>query len=214
MDGTSSGLVPDFSAYDLVSGNIVPPDLSGTLTDAAGFSGPVEPGDQPIAGVYSMVVSAVDAAGNEAEETVFFVVYDPTGGFVTGGGWIYSDPGYLIANPDAEGKANFGFVSKYKKGATTPTGQTEFVFKAGDLNFHSSSYDWLVVTGSDYARFKGWGSINGYGDYRFMLWAGDGPDTFRIRIWEEDEVSGDEWVVYDNSMDQDIGGGSIVVHTK
>ena len=69
-----------------------------------------------------------------------------------------------------------------------PAGNTEFQFKAGDLNFHSSSYEWLVVTGSDYARFKGEGAINNEVDlqgnpYKFMLWAGDKePDTFRIRI--------------------------------
>jgi hypothetical protein len=116
------------------------------------------------------------------------------------------------------GKATFGFVAKYKKGADVPDGQTEFVYKAADFNFHSSSYDWLVVTGSDYARFKGTGTINGAGEYKFMLWAGDGTgtdgaDTFRIKIWEEDE-SGNETVIYDNGMDQAIAGGSIVVHTK
>lgn len=37
------------------------------------------------------------------------------------------------------GKATFGFVSKYKKGATLPTGETEFQFKAGNLNFMSTS---------------------------------------------------------------------------
>ena len=72
----------------------------------------------------------------------------------------------------------------------------------------------MVVTGSDYARFKGWGSINGEDGYRFMLWAGDEPDTFRIRIWVEDEVSDDEWEVYDNGFDQEISGGSIVIHAK
>ena len=47
-----------------------------------------------------------------------------------------------------------------------------------------------------------------------MLWAGDGePDTFRIRIWTEDE-GGNETDVYDNGHDQPIDGGSIVVHTK
>jgi hypothetical protein len=46
-----------------------------------------------------------------------------------------------------------------------------------------------------------------------MIWAGDKyPDTFRIRIWEEDEF-GNETDVYDNGFDQDIGGGSIVIHT-
>jgi hypothetical protein len=111
-------------------------------------------------------------------------------------------------------RQNFGFVSKYKKGANVPTGQTEFVFKTVDLNFHSSSYDWLVVTGSNYAKFKGTGTINGAGNYRFMIWAGDNnPDTFRIKIWEED-AAGNETVKYDNGTDQAIGGGSIKVHSN
>jgi len=123
---------------------------------------------------------------------------------------------YIPVSPT--GKATFGFVSKYKKGADVPTGNTEFQFKAGNLNFHSTSYDWLLVTGSDYAKFKGSGTINGElaptnEEYKFQLWAGDGdPDTFRIKIWYED--GGSEVVVYDNGMDQEIGGGSIVVHTK
>jgi len=172
-------------------------------------------------------------------------LYDTDGGFVTGGGWIWSEAGYCQLNDacdGAEGKATFGFVSKYKepigitegrhpdavhrrvgmrrlwgysdghkKGATTPTGRTEIQFKAGNLNFHSSTYDWLVVTGSEYARFKGAGTINGEGEYKFKLWAGDGdPDTFRIKIWwEEGEV---EHIVYDNGVDQPIAGGNIVVH--
>ena len=67
------------------------------------------------------------------------------GGFVTGGGWIMSPAGAYSADLDLEDKANFGFVSKYKKGASLPTGNTEFQFKAGDLNFHSDEYDWLVL---------------------------------------------------------------------
>jgi hypothetical protein len=47
-----------------------------------------------------------------------------------------------------------------------------------------------------------------------MLWAGDdNTDAFRIKIWTEDN-SGVENVVYDNGMDQPIGGGSIKIHTK
>ena len=50
-------------------------------------------------------------------------------------------------------------------------------------------------------------------DYKFMLWAGDGtPDTFRIKIWYEE--NGIEVVVYDNGSQQALGGGSIVVHSK
>jgi hypothetical protein len=58
------------------------------------------------------------------------------------------------------------------------------------------------------------GTINGEGDYKFMFWAGAGePDTFRIKIWEEDRFE-NETVIYDNGMHQAIGGGSIVVHNK
>ena len=121
------------------------------------------------------------------------------------------------------GKANFGFVSKYQKGATVPTGETEFQFKVANLNFHSTSYDWLVISGAK-AQYKGLGTINGTGNYGFMLTAidgqingGGGTDKFRIKIW--DKNNGDA-VVYDNMLgaaDSDnpttvLGGGSIVIH--
>lgn len=116
--------------------------------------------------------------------------------------------------PNGAGKASFGFTAKYRKGANVPSGNTQFTFKSGGLDFHSSSYDWLVVNqGDSNAQFKGEGSINGEGSYHFMLWAGDDDagDTFRIKIWEE--VNGTEAVVYDNGMDQPIEGGQIVVHS-
>jgi len=146
------------------------------------------------------------------------------GGTPSNGGWIYDGKwndapadvtySYIVEYDNClTGKANFGFVSRYQKGASVPTGNTEFQFHAAGLNFHSDSYEWLVVTGSDYARFKGVGTINGEGEYKFMLWAGDDdPDTFRIKIWTEDEVTAVETVIYDNGFDQEIGGGSIVIH--
>jgi hypothetical protein len=50
-------------------------------------------------------------------------------------------------------------------------------------------------------------------EYKFKIWAGDGElDTFRIKIWWDDgEI---EKVIFDNGMDQEIGGASIVIHTK
>lgn len=76
----------------------------------------------------------------------------------------------------------------------------------------------MVVTGSTYAKYKGAGTINGGlapndSEYKFMLWAGDAEaDTFRIKIWYE--VGDTEYVVYDNGFDQEIGSGSIIIHTK
>lgn len=165
------------------------------------------------AGIYDVCLTVDDGWGGTATACTTAVVYDPSAGFVTGGGWIYSEAGNYLPDLNLEGKATFGFVSKYKKGASVPTGNTEFQFHAGDLNFHSTSYDWLVVTGSNTAKFKGTGTINGEGTYKFQIWAGDDDpdDTFRIKIWYED---GGEIVVYDNGHDQAIGAGSIIVHTK
>jgi hypothetical protein len=147
-------------------------------------------------------------------DTVFIAVYDPSAGFVTGGGWIYSEPGAYKPDPSLEGKANFGFVSKYKKGQSEPSGYTEFQFKAGDLDFHSSNYEWLVITGGDKAMFKGDGTINDEGSYKFIITAQDNDDgdTFRIKIWEEDE-NGDEIIIYDNGADQILNGGQIKIHS-
>jgi len=167
------------------------------------------------AGIYDVCLTVNDGYADSEEVCTIAVIYDPSAGFVTGGGWIDSPEGAYIPAPSLTGRANFGFVSKYKKGAETPTGNTEFQFHAADLNFHSDSYEWLLVTGKDFARFKGVGTINGEGPYKFMLWAGDGePDTFRIRIWEEDEATSTETDIYDNGFDQAIAGGSIVIHAK
>jgi hypothetical protein len=102
------------------------------------------------AGVYTINVTGSDDNGGTHTASVMVVVFDPDAGFVTGGGTIDSPPGALVADPTAVGKANFGFVSKYPKRAaadTVPEGQTEFQFQAGNFNFHSASYEWLVVAG-------------------------------------------------------------------
>jgi hypothetical protein len=174
-------------------------------------------------GVYAIELTVSDGyCGSSSALYRYVVAYDPNGGFVNGHGRILSEPGWCQLNEkceNADGKAKFGFVSKYKKGAAVPIGKTEFNFPAGGLDFHSTQYEWLVVTGSNYAMFKGSGTINGMAapndeDYKFMLWAGDGEsDTFRIKIWWEDG-NGAENLIYDNGLDKEIGGGSIVIHTK
>ena len=182
------------------------------------------------AGVYRLQLEVTDQCGNTGSATqvggieAIVVVYDPSAGFVTGGGWIQSPAGSYAASPALTGKANFGFVSRYKKGQSTPTGETEFQFKAGDLNFHSTSYDWLVVAGSR-AQFKGTGTVNGGGSFGFMITAtdgqisgGGGQDRFRIKI--TDRASGQ--TVYDNQMGASddaspttaLGGGAIAIHSS
>jgi hypothetical protein len=171
------------------------------------------------AGVYDVCLTVHDGAVDSPQVCTMAVVYDPSAGFVTGGGWIDSAAGAYIPSPTLAGQATFGFVSKYNKGQSVPTGTTEFQFEVAGFSFASSTYEWLVVTqAGTNAQFKGSGTVNGGPDqngnaYKFMIWAGDGsPDTFRIKIWWED--SGTEVVVYDNGFDQAIGAGNIVIHTK
>ena len=172
-------------------------------------------------GVYTVKVTITDKdGGTDMATAANIVVFDPESGFVTGGSWIWSEAGWCYLDTvcaDAEGKANFGIVAKYKKGASVPTGSTEFNFSAGGLNFHSSSYQWLVITqGGTHAQYQGEGTINGQlapnGEaYKIMIWVSDdNPDTFRIKIWYEE--SGAEILVYDTGFGQVIGGGQIKVH--
>jgi Domain of unknown function (DUF2341)/PKD domain len=176
------------------------------------------------AGVYTVEITVIDDDGGSATSRFeYVVIYDPSAGFVTGGGWIYSPAGASAQYPDTEGKATFGFVSKYKKGATVPTGNTQFNFNVGNINFHSDNYDWLVIAGHK-AMYKGTGTIYDDGHYGFMLSAIDEKltpstdvDMFRIRIWDKD--NGDA-VVYDNNIGNDddadpttaLGGGTIIIH--
>jgi hypothetical protein len=181
-------------------------------------SGPLDPLDDDGLNQYNP-----DGLGDAVTE---YVLYDPwigQEGMVTGGGWIMSPAGAYTPDPSLSGKATFGFVSRYKKGADVPTGNTQFNFQVADLNFHADSYDWMLIAHHK-AMFKGTGTINGTGDYGFMLSAIDEKltpstdvDKFRIKIWDKDD--GDA-VVYDNNIGEDenadpttgIAGGQIVIH--
>jgi hypothetical protein len=214
------------------SAALLPASLPGTIAgasveDALQFATP---------GVYHFTLTVTDDDGNSGiastiddDLPAYVVIYDPEGGFVTGGGWIWSPPGAFHPDledyADVQGRASFGFVSRYQRGATVPAGNTEFQFRAGNLGFKSSHYQWLVVAGAR-AQFKGWGSINGQGEYGFMLTAidgqvsgGGGHDRFRIKIWDEESGV----IIYDNQTGTDdnadlddatiLRGGSIVIHT-
>lgn len=177
-----------------------------------------------LAKVYS-VQAVAGGSACAASQVVYLPIYDPDGGFVTGGGWINSPKDALAADLNATGKANFGFVAKYKKGKNEVDGNTEFQFQNGNLNFKSSSHTaaTLVISGAK-ATYKGKGFINGGGmEYDFMVVATDGDinggggyDKFRIKIWNGGDV------VYDNARGAAdnaelgdaarLGGGSIVIH--
>ena len=185
--------------------------------DGASVTGAMPTHIYSTAGIYTVCLTVNDGSANSDAACTLAVVYDPSNGFVTGGGWIDSPAGAYKADESLAGKATFGFMSKYQKGASLPTGNTAFQFDLAGMSFTSQSYEWLVVNqGGTNAQFKGSGLINGEAvpngnAYKFMLWATDSsPDTFRIRIWWEDAFG--EHDVYDNGIEQAIGAGNIVVH--
>jgi hypothetical protein len=198
---------------------------AGTVAQGSGSGSVSDSHTYTAAGIYTVTLTVTDDdCDSDTESYQYVVVYDPSAGFVTGGGWIQSPEGAYADDTTLTGKATFGFVSKYQKGAKVPTGNTEFQFKAGNLNFHSSNYEWMVVSGAK-ATYKGTGTINGEGDYGFMLTAIDAAltpstdvDQFRIKIWDRTTDS----IIYDNKMGAAddsseataIGGGSIVIHSR
>jgi predicted extracellular nuclease len=129
--------------------------------------------------------------------------------FVTAGGWIDSPAGAYAADPAATGKAFIPFTLKYKKGALAPTGNLQFQLLGTDLDFRSTSFDWLVINQSGtLAQIQGRGVI-GKEAYHFMVWVADGePDAYRIKIWNDEDI------LYDNGALQPLGAGSIQIHVK
>jgi hypothetical protein len=175
------------------------------------------------AGVFTLIVSGTDDDGGVGSASTVLIVFDPAAGFVTGGGTIVSPPGAYTADPSLEGHANFGFFSKYQRGAFVPTGETQFWFQAANFNFKATSYQWLVVAGFR-AQYKGFGQVNDAGNYEFLLTVvdgqapgGGGVDKFRLKVWDAATMV----VVYDNvlggsdDMDaanpQAIASGSIMI---
>jgi len=188
-------------------------DLSfDTVTESvtATVTAPMTPG------VFDLCVRGTDSQGNVGiPESILFVVYDPNGGFVTGGGWIDSPAGAYVADAGLVGPRTSDSYQSTRKA---------YRFRWDRPSFSSTSYQWLVISGAR-AQYKGSGTINGTGDYGFLLTAidgqisgGGGTDKFRIKIW--DKVSGD--IVYDNqigapdsaTLTSVISGGSIVIHKK
>lgn len=213
-DSTTGGSSVGSAEYTLDDGATwAPVSASDGVFDEVGEEVTVDLTAPSGPGAYDLCVRGSDVIPNVGDPAcVTIIVVDPSGGFVTGGGWIASPEGAYAADPGLVGRVHVGFVSKYGEGASVPRGSVELRFRAADLNFHSNVQEWLIVDGAGgTARFTGTGTVNGLGTYGFTIWVTDGrPDAIRIRILEA--VTGT--IVYDNGIEQAVGGGSLVVHAR
>jgi hypothetical protein len=226
---SSDGDFIDLGINDYTEFVITGSTLNATF-NSSNFSTPENPKG---AGVYSVKLVVTDVCGNETSKTYdYVVIYDPSGGFVTGGGWINSPVGAYKNDPNATGKANFGFNAKYKTGKNNLTevdGNTNFQFKEGNFHFKSSSHEnmSLIISGEKKATYRGIGSVNGSGSHYFIVTVidgdaqgGDGKDKFRIVVYANGTTSPSGTPIYDNESNAVInadastvlGGGSIVIH--
>jgi len=158
------------------------------------------------------------AASDTEIATGYVVVYDPSGGWVTGGGWIESPVGAYTSAPLTSGKLTFALVVRYQSDAATPSGNADFKLSATKLDFRSTSFEWMAIA-ENTVRLQGVGTLNGSSGYMFAVVGRDGSsDTIRIRIWHRTTGA----VVYDNQpgtpIDSDpigvLGGGSLQVHQR
>jgi hypothetical protein len=215
LDGNSQTAVWNWGDNTTSSGSVSQTGTSGTVTGSHSYT---------TDGVFTITLTVTDSKGGGATTSTFQyeVIYNPSAGFVTGGGWITSPAGAYAANPSLTGQANFGLNAKYHNGDTVPSGNTEFQFQPANLNFHATSYDWLVIT-TNQAQYQGSGTINGAGNYGFLVTAldggGHGADLFRLKIWDKNNHNA---VVYDTqpgaattaAPTTPLGGGRIQVHTN
>ncbi|MHC4462861.1 MAG: post-COAP-1 domain-containing protein [Planctomycetota bacterium] len=160
-------------------------------------------------GLYKIEVTL---ASSDYTASAALVVYNPEGGFATGGGWILPQDDELNTYPNQ--RANFGFNAKYKKGE--PTGHIEFRYSDGYIDVKSSSIERLIITGGKLAQFKGWALVNGEeGNWFFVKAIDNGEpgtnDTFEIKVWAPGvSIEGEPT----DRAGGVLQGGNIVVHTK
>lgn len=178
-------------------------------------------------GIYTVTLAVTDDDGGAGQsEYRHVVVYDPNGGFVTGGLWV--EPFVCPFTADRRNispgeKAHCEFEARYPKGATAPAGKVNFKYKAANIDFRSTGLRYLVISGAC-AHIRGSGTVNGRGGFDFILSAIDGRkpgaggvDRFRVKIW--DRATGE--VLFDTqpgapegaSPSMTLGGGSVQIHS-
>jgi hypothetical protein len=144
------------------------------------------------AGFHTICVRGTDIAGNLGTSSCTqVVIFDPNGGFVTGGGTVNVPAGTDLANPTASGQVSFSLDVRYlPKSQNVPSGSFEVQFPAGNIDFQSTTLDYLVMTSEPRARVQGSGTINGTVSCKFQFDAWNGSfvpgktDAFGVKIYQ------------------------------
>jgi probable HAF family extracellular repeat protein len=179
------------------------------------------------AGVYPVTLTVKDNTGRSSTVARDVVVYDPAAPAVVGAGWFMSPQGAYRKDKVHAGRATFSFVSKASGDVTSRQRDLALTFHVTGLHFQSAAYDALSVA-ANRAQYQGSGTVNGAGNYRFLLTTVDGSagkqagqSRLRMKIWHTDARTNAEVVDYDNQVGASalaaanegsaIGAGSIAI---
>jgi len=190
---------------------------TGVVTEVNG-SGSVSGNHTYVApGVYTVTLTVIDNFGVSHTSTYQYVsVYNPTSqGLFSAGSHFTSPAGAYIQNPSLTGKVKFGLRYKYK--GTMPVGNKQFTmaFNAANLTFNATTVSSLVIA-NGMATMTGTGTINGAGNYNFLVTGVDGGGI-RVQITDP---SNNNNVIYDTQPGAAITDtptiavtGRVVVHS-
>lgn len=153
------------------------------------------------------------------------VVYDPSLGFTTGGGW-FSWPG-------TNDHTNFGFTMKYNKKGDNLQGSLLLIRHLPDGTIYrmKSSALYGLSLGQDLTIPMGWASFSGkgtylepgwpepVGNYEFLVYLedrnepGTGVDSFWIEVVDKDRIIEPDLSIYRpaSTFTEPIQGGNLVV---
>ena len=95
-----------------------------------------------------------------------------------------------------------------------PGGNLEFHYNVGGFHLRSVAMEWLVVTNSNWAHFKGMATIDGAeGLYHFKVSGRDAStDRFVIKVWAPNANPDVDEPIYKASGD--VEGGQVKIHNQ
>lgn len=195
-----------------------------SLTDMPGVGVAAESIDNLNENGYIIIVSIKenDYYRGPTSDPTALTVYEPTGEFVTGGGWIWE-------NETTRSKGNFGFNAKYTKSGK-PKGHSIYVYREGEWNYIVKSNAWIglaINSEENHAYFEAKCVVQKYnpeteelvwdeGNYKFRVdvWDNDGDggvDVYQIRVLDKNGVP-----FHEAGFDPlgELQGGNIVIHDK
>lgn len=199
-------------------------DIPVSATGVASFTLPAAPLD-----TYTVVVRISPAntyfTGPSSDAQVLTVFAPTTGKWATGGGWVH-DPSPTVSPTNDHG--SFGFAVRYKKGSSTPLGQSVYVWRGND------GYDYIVKSnswkgggasfGTSTAGFSGKATVIVYDPATGTTVSGLGGGNFTYRV-DVTDGSTDKYAISvytpkgalyhragTTSTQLPLGGGNITVH--